>query len=155
MTAFNRVGIAATVLAVSVALARAQTIETPAVAAAKVTIARDIAPSLPRVSGARDLTLAVSDLAVVPSFMSEAARLRQAQRWAAALRPGTTRTEVEGQLDHPIEDGGLNMIGHTRYYLGFDVKLDVPFAIAAPLRHAPTDRVSGPAVVSRGGYSMD
>jgi hypothetical protein len=31
----------------------------------------------------------------------------------------------------------------------------VPFAIAAPLRHAPTDRVSGPAVVSRGGYSMD
>ncbi|HVZ21233.1 MAG TPA: hypothetical protein VG871_09245 [Vicinamibacterales bacterium] len=233
MTAFNRVGIAATVLAVSVALARAQTIETPAVAAAKVTIARDIAPSLPRVpldTWLRDLagpaaivtwadsdcgertgnpaldqgrdvplcadvrialasgrtlslsflvgtwqhgvggqpalftgrfsepnrpTLPVSGLAVVPSFMSEAARLRQAQRWAAALRPGTTRTEVERQLDHPIEDGGLNRIGHTRYYLGFDVKLNVPFAIAAPLRHAPTDRVSGPAVVSRGGYSMD
>ena len=87
MTAFNRVGIAATVLAVSVALARAQTIETPAVAAAKATIARDIAPSLPRVSGARDLTLAVSGLAGGPSCMSEAARLRQAQRWAAALRP--------------------------------------------------------------------
>jgi hypothetical protein len=101
-------------------------------------------------------TLPISDLSIVPTFMSAEARLRQAQAWAAALQPGLTRADVERRLDHPVEDGGLNAIGHTRYYLGFDVKLDVPFAVAGPLLpHAPADRVSGSAVVSRGAYVMD
>jgi hypothetical protein len=97
----------------------------------------------------------VSDLALVPSFTSEAARVQQAQAWAAALRSGMTRAEVERQLDHPVKDGGIRAIGHARYYLGYDVKLDVLFAPAARQRDAPTDRVSGPAVVSRGAYTMD
>jgi hypothetical protein len=100
------------------------------------------------------LRLPVSDLTLVPSFMSETARLQQAQAWMTALRPGMTRADVERRLDHPVEDGGLNEIGHTRYYLGFDIKLDVPFA-TTPLSHTRQDRVSGPAVMSRGGYAMD
>jgi hypothetical protein len=98
--------------------------------------------------------ITVSDLTLVPSFMSEAARLRQAQAWVAALRPGMTRAEVELLLDHPVRDGGISAIGHSRYYLGFDVKLTVPFAPEMQ-RDAPTDRVSGPVVVSRGAYAMD
>jgi hypothetical protein len=101
------------------------------------------------------LRLPVSDLTLVPSFMSETARLEQAQAWMTALRPGMTRADVERRLDHPVEDGGLNEIGHTRYYLGFDIKLDVPFATTTLLSHTPQDRVSGPAVISRGGYAMD
>jgi hypothetical protein len=97
----------------------------------------------------------VSDLALVPSFMSEAARLRQAQAWTAALRPDMTRLEVERLLDRPVKDGGIRATGHARYYLGFDVKLDVPFAPESRQRDAPTDRVSGPAVVSRGAYAAD
>jgi hypothetical protein len=100
------------------------------------------------------LRLPVPDLTLVPSFMSETARLQQAQAWMTALRPGMTRADVERRLDHPVEDGGLNEIGHTRYYLGFDIKLDVPFA-TTPLSHTRQDRVSGPAVMSRGGYAMD
>jgi hypothetical protein len=100
-------------------------------------------------------TITVSDLALVPSFMSEAARVRQAQAWTAELRPGMTRAEVERLLDHPVKDGGIVAIGHSSYYLGLDVKLDVPFAPESRQRDAPTDRVSGPAVVSRGAYAMD
>jgi hypothetical protein len=167
---------AAIVLAAATMPARAQTTDIPAVAAAKVAIVGDIVSSLPHVPldawlhnlvdakpvrfGGQLIepnrpTITVSDLALVPSFMSEAARVRQAQAWTAELRPGMTRAEVERLLDHPVKDGGIRATGHARYYLGFDVKLDVPLAPAARQRDAPTDRVSGPAVVSRGAYAMD
>jgi hypothetical protein len=98
----------------------------------------------------------VSDLALVPTFVSEAARLRQARAWAADLRPGMTRADVERRLDHPTRDGGIIAIDGTRYYLGFDVKIEVPYARAQlTATNASTDRVSGPAVVSRGAYAMD
>jgi hypothetical protein len=100
--------------------------------------------------------IAVSDFALVPSFMSEAARLRQAQTWAADLRPGMTRAEVERRLGHPTRDGGITAIDGARYYLGFDVKIEVPYArVRSTETNASTDRVSGPAVVSRGAYTMD
>jgi hypothetical protein len=100
--------------------------------------------------------IAVSDLALVPSFMSEAARLQQAQTWAADLRPGMTRAEVERRLGHPTRDGGITAIDGARYYLGFDVKIEVPYVRArSTAADASTDRVSGPAVVSRGAYAMD
>lgn len=100
--------------------------------------------------------ITVADLALVPSFMSEAARLRRAQAWAADLRPGMTRAEVERRLGHPTRDGGITAIDGTRYYLGFDVKIEVPYVRArSTAADASTDRVSGPAVVSRGAYLMD
>jgi hypothetical protein len=236
MTTLTRARIVAIVLAVSSALARAQTTDVSAVATAKAAIVGDVVSSLPRVTldawlrdlaepnatvtwaaepndcgeqtgnpaldrgrdfplcadvrvaltSGRTLSLSflvgatqksvsgkpvlfggqfsepnlpaitVADLAFVPSFMSEAARLRQAQTWAADLRPGMTRAEVERRLGHPMRDGGITAIDGTRYYLGFDVKIEVPYARAqSTAADASTDRVSGPAVVSRGAYAMD
>lgn len=52
-------------------------------------------------------------------------RLREATILAAAIRRGTPRSDVEKVF--PEEDGGISGPGSTRYYLGSQVMVEVPY----------------------------
>jgi hypothetical protein len=66
-------------------------------------------------------------------------RLAEARLLAAAIKPGTTRADV--QKVFPLQDGGL-MSTTTRYYLGSEVMVEVPFDSTGGF-WKPENRVNG------------
>jgi hypothetical protein len=95
-------------------------------------------------------TIEIRDVAEVPGFMTETAHIAQAGRWAAAIHSGMTRGDVERLLVHPPIQGGISAIGHTRYYLGWNVTIDVPYE-----QDTPSGRVNGAVTVIRQPRTMD
>lgn len=103
--------------------------------------------------GRASAAIEIRDFAEVPGFMTETAHMAQAGRWAAAIHTGMTRADVERFLGHPLLQGGISAIGHHRYYLGWNVTIDVPYAQGP--RDASSDRVSGAATILRQPRTMD
>jgi hypothetical protein len=95
-------------------------------------------------------TIELRDLAEVPGFMTETAHVAQATRWAAAIHTGMTRGDVERRLGHPPIQGGISAPAHTRYYVGWNLTIDVPYQ-----GDAPSARVNGAATVVRQPRTMD
>lgn len=52
-------------------------------------------------------------------------RFREAKKVAASVRIGTARKDIEKIF--PQQDGGMSFPGSTRYYLGSEVMVEVPF----------------------------
>lgn len=79
-------------------------------------------------------------------------RLREAQRLAVTVRPGTLRSDIERIF--PQEDGGTSGPGATRYYLGGEVMVEVTFdQTGGPWK--PGNRVTGPLKVYRSYFHAD
>ncbi len=73
-------------------------------------------------------------------------RLLDARRLAAAVRIGTIRRDIEKIF--PREDGGMSGPGSTRYYLGSEVMVEVPFDQNGGA-WKPNNKVNGPLKVYR------
>jgi hypothetical protein len=79
-------------------------------------------------------------------------RLLEAQRLAAAVRMNTARKDVEKTF--PQKDGGLSGPGSTRYYLGSEVMVEVPFDQTGGA-WSRENRVNGPLKVYRSRMHID
>ncbi|HEY3268758.1 MAG TPA: hypothetical protein VGM37_17715 [Armatimonadota bacterium] len=84
--------------------------------------------------------------------MTHEERMRWAERMAAAIRPGTTRADLEKVF--PQRDGGLSGPNSTRYYAGAEVMVEAPFDTTGGAVK-PTNRVSGSIKVTKSGMHID
>jgi hypothetical protein len=109
--------------------------------------------SLNAATGRGSADFAIRDLADATGFMSEARRVAQLGRFVTAIQLGMTRAEVERLLGNPPVQGGLTMLGHRRYYMGWDLTIDVPYE-TGPGGEA-SDRVAAPASVVRQPRTLD
>jgi hypothetical protein len=96
--------------------------------------------------------------AAAPEFRktpSYEARLAEAQGLAAAIRVGTSRTDVEKIFR--VKNGGLTVLNGpfpTSYYFGSEVTVDVPYE-HPDATWSGGDKVSGPIKVYRGFQIFD
>jgi len=79
-------------------------------------------------------------------------RLLEAQRLAAAVRMNTARKDIEKIF--PQMDGGLERLGSTRYYVGSEVMVEVPFDQTGGAWNQE-NRVNGPLKVYRSRMHFD
>lgn len=79
-------------------------------------------------------------------------RFREAKKVAASVRIGTTRKDIEKIF--PQEDGGASGPGSTRYYLGSEVMVEVPFDQTEGA-WKQENKVNGPVKVYRSLMHMD
>jgi hypothetical protein len=73
-------------------------------------------------------------------------RYREARILAGNIRMGTTRADIEKMF--PLQDGGLSISSSTRYYLGSEVMVEVPFDPTGGAWKSQ-NRVNGPLRVYR------
>lgn len=79
-------------------------------------------------------------------------RFREAKKVAVSVRIGTTRKDIEKIF--PQEDGGLSGPGSTRYYLGSEVMVEVPFDQTGGAWNQE-NKVNGPVKVYRSLMHLD
>jgi hypothetical protein len=79
-------------------------------------------------------------------------RMAEARRLADGIAVGTTRAEVEKVFKE--ENGGIQPVNTTSYYLGQEVTVEVPYDEAGG-RWKPTNHVTGPLRVYRSWEIID
>ena len=79
-------------------------------------------------------------------------RLQEVQSLAATIAPGTTREDIDRVF--PQEDGGVSDSRATRYYLGSEVMVEVPYDQTGG-NWKPENRVTGPVKVYRSSMHTD
>lgn len=94
-------------------------------------------------------TVLSSQARAIPTFEE---RFQQAQQLVATIRPGTTRADIEKVF--PQEDGGASGPDNTRYYLGSEVMVNVPYDQTGG-NWKPQNKVRGPLKVYRSMMSYD
>lgn len=87
-----------------------------------------------------------------PASVPFEVRFREAKKVAASVRIGTTRKDIEKIF--PQEDGGTSGPGSTRYYLGSEVMVEVPFDQTAGA-WKQENKVNGPVKVYRSLMHLD
>jgi hypothetical protein len=72
--------------------------------------------------------------------------IQQARRLVSKIKQGTIRADIEKMF--PQEDGGLMGSGNTRYYLGSEVMVEVPYDRTGGSWN-PQNKLNGPIIVYR------
>jgi hypothetical protein len=90
--------------------------------------------------------------AVACAHPSHQQRIQQARLLVSKIKQGTARADIEKMF--PQEDGGLMGSGSTRYYLGSEVMVEVPYDRVGGSWN-PQNKLNGPIKVYRSLMHMD
>lgn len=89
---------------------------------------------------------------LAPDLIGHEKRVEWAKKAAAGISPGTTRADVEKVFVK--QDFGLSGLGGTRYYVGAEVMVEVPYDRTGG-NWKPENRVNGPLKVYRSVMHYD
>ena len=90
--------------------------------------------------------------AVACAPLSHQQRMQQARRLVSRIKQGTTRADLEKIFQQ--EDGGLMGSGSSRYYLGSEVMVEVPYDLTGGAWN-PQNKLNGQIMVYRSLKHMD